>query len=74
MAEDLLYMMRAVGDGGGQKCEYLNKGADEIDRLRGLLHWLLLHTSGSELRRMVGELSDTSSLNEFIAAIERAKS
>ena len=37
MADELLRMMRAVGDGGGQKCEYLNKGADEIDRLQAEL-------------------------------------
>ncbi len=37
MTEDLLYMLRAVGSGGGQKCEYLNKAADEIERLRAAL-------------------------------------
>jgi hypothetical protein len=37
MTQNLLAMMRAVGDGGGQKCEYLNKGADEIERLQALL-------------------------------------
>lgn len=37
MAENLLYMLRAVGNGGGQKCEYLNKAADEIERLLAVL-------------------------------------
>jgi hypothetical protein len=46
----------------------------EIERLRADLSWLLRHTSGKELRRMVGELSDTSNLDEFISAIERARS
>lgn len=46
----------------------------ENERLRAGLAWLLHHTSGKELRRMVGELSDTSNLDEFISAIERARS
>lgn len=47
---------------------------EENERLREDLTWLLRHTSGKELRRMVGELSDTSNLDEFIRAIERARS
>ncbi len=46
----------------------------EIKRLRDAFTWSLRHTSGKELRRMVGDLQDTSDLDEFIDAIERAQS
>ena len=46
----------------------------EIERLRDAFTWSLRHTSGKELRRMVGDLHDTSDLDEFVRAIERAKS
>lgn len=38
------------------------------------LEWVLRHTSGTELRRTVGFLSDTSNLNEYRAAIDAARS
>lgn len=44
----------------------------EIERLKEAFTWSLRHTSGKELRRMVGDLSDTSNLDEFICATARA--
>lgn len=44
----------------------------EIAHLRAVMLWQLRHISGKELRSMVGDLSDTSDLDEYIAATERA--
>jgi hypothetical protein len=45
----------------------------EIEMLRDAFTWSLRHTSGKELRRMVGDLSDTSDLDEYLRAIKRAR-
>jgi hypothetical protein len=44
----------------------------ELTKLRGALEWSLRHTRGSELLRMVGDLQDTSDVDEYLGAIERA--
>ena len=45
------------------------EAADEIERLRNSLSYLLRHTTGADLRSMGFRMDDTSSVDEFMALV-----